>query len=502
MTVGTTSAPSIDVTVALAQRLRSAADAALAQPPARADEPAEDADACLAALVARLRDTRDPALAWLVLTSLAGAYPMAEDVRHILRRVDLEDTTDLTLHVLDRADTIASEHASVRRHAVVTTGVVVDVDMCARHPFHNGIQRTAREVVRAWSTEHDTVLAAWTSSAGILRTLTPDEQELAARWDDSLRDRPASETDPDDETDIVIPWGATLVLAEVPLADRCPRLAALAEMSGTRVVCIGYDAIPVISADLRPLGEPNGFASYLAVIKHAARVAGISASAAEEFAGFGAALSAQGLPGPVVSEVTLPATVPPAPEGWVRVPPARPLALAVGRLEPHKNHTALLHAAERLWQEGVEFDLRLVGGAGWDTTRVEAQLDRLKRAGAPVTWDRTLGDDELWSLLRTASFTVFISLHEGFGLPVAESLACGTPVLTTSYGSQAQIAAAGGCLTVDPRDDESVLAGLRAMVTDPDLRARLRDEAAHYPVRTWQDYAADLWTDLVEGGAP
>lgn len=499
MTVGTTANQDV-VTAALAQRLRAAADAALPEPPARAEEPAHEADACLAALVARLMQVREPSLAWLVLASLAGAYPLADDVRHVLRRVDLEDPTDLTLRILDRADTIASEHASVRRNAQVVTGVVVDVDMCARHPFHNGIQRTAREVVRAWSAQHEITLAAWTSSAGILRTLTPDEQQLAARWDDSLRDRPAGDTDPDEETDIVIPWDATLVLAEVPLADRCPRLAALAEMSGTRVTGIGYDAIPVISADLRPLGEPNGFASYLTVVKHSSRIAAISASAAEEFAGFGAALSAQGLPGPEVVEVTLPATVPPAPDGWTRVAPSRPLALSVGRLEPHKNHSALLHAAERLWQEGVEFDLRLVGGAGWDTARVEVQLDRLQRAGAPVTWDRAQADDEMWSVLRTASFTVFISLHEGFGLPVAESLACGTPVLTTDYGSQAQIAAGGGCLTVDPRDDESVLAGLRAMVTDPALRARLRVEAAAYPVRTWQDYAADLWADLVEGG--
>ena len=59
----------------VAQRLRAAADAALTEPPATLEDPATDGDACLAALVDRLSVTGDPALAWLVLTALAGAYP-------------------------------------------------------------------------------------------------------------------------------------------------------------------------------------------------------------------------------------------------------------------------------------------------------------------------------------------------------------------------------------------------------------------------------------------
>ncbi|MDQ6896986.1 MAG: glycosyltransferase, partial [Actinomycetota bacterium] len=86
-----------------------------------------------------------------------------------------------------------------------------------------------------------------------------------------------------------------------------------------------------------------------------------------------------------------------------------------------------------------------------------------------------------------------------FGLPVAESLACGTPVLTTNYGSQAEIAQGGGALTVDPRDDASVLAGLRAMLTDRFLVERLRAEAKEYPVQTWKQYADDVWSQLVPG---
>lgn len=484
---------------ALGQRLRAAADAALETSPPAAPDPMSDADSCLQALVRELAATGDASVAWLTITALAGAFPLPEDVRFLVRAADLEGPEDLTVTLLDRAHRLAVHHRSLDRPLRIESGVVVDVDMCARSAFHNGIQRTTREVVQRWGAEHPIRLVAWTATSGATRSLTETEHQLAAGWDESLR---ALVVEPPDDADrmneLVVPWRTTLVLPEVPLPDRCAPLAALAEFSGNRVVAVGYDAIPVVSADLRPLGEPNGFTAYLALIKHVDTVAAISASATDEFDGYASALTSQGLRGPTVVEVVLPTEVPPAPSGWHRVDPPRPLVVAVGRLEPHKNHDALLFAAERLWREGLQFDLHLVGGPGWDITHVEDTIERIGREGLPLQWSRSMGDAELWELLRSASFSVFVSLHEGFGLPVAESLACGTPVLTTAYGSQGEIAAAGGCVTVDPRDDEIVVGGLRRMLTEPGLLDELRSQAAARPGRSWDDYSADLWHTLVE----
>jgi glycosyltransferase involved in cell wall biosynthesis len=495
-------APFLDV---VAQRLRTAADAALPDPPTPLAKPSADADACLAALVEQLSVNGDPALAWLVLTALAGAYPLAADVQFTLRACDLHGPYGLTLALLKRAQ-LRARARGVSRPARVVSEVVVDVDMSARFDMHNGIQRVVREVVGYWWTTHTVALAAWTSHAGMLRTLVAPEQERVVAWAHHAgRGRSGDDGPPpivDDQTELLIPWQTTLVLAEVPLPDRCPQLAALAQYSGNQVGLIGYDAIPVVSADLRPLGEPNAFAEYLAVVKHATHVAAISSSATEEFAGFVDAVNSQGLRGPAVTEVVQPVTVPPPPEGYVRAECDVPLLVSVGRLEPHKNHSTLLHAVERLWREGLRFDLRIVGGPGWTTERVEEQLAALQRLGATVTWMRGVGDDQLWQLIRDASFTVFISFHEGFGLPVAESLACGTPVLTTAYGSQGEIAAAGGALTVDPRDDTAVADGLRRMLTDRELLGRLRAEAAKRPVDTWAAYADGVWLALVDGKAP
>ena len=71
-------------------------------------------------------------------------------------------------------------------------------------------------------------------------------------------------------------------MSSLPVSER---LAALAQYSGNAVTAIGYDCIPIVSADMVPPVETAKFVHYLGVIKHVRRVAGISISAATEFAG-------------------------------------------------------------------------------------------------------------------------------------------------------------------------------------------------------------------------
>ncbi len=93
---------------------------------------------------------------------------------------------------------------------------------------------------------------------------------------------------------------------------------------------------------------------------------------------------------------------------------------------------------------------------------------------------------------------MFPSLHEGYGLPVAESLAFNLPVITSSYGSTAEIGAGGGALLIDPRDDRALTDAMRDLLTDDELLARLRAETRGNVSRTWNDYSAELWEYLVE----
>jgi glycosyltransferase involved in cell wall biosynthesis len=174
----------------------------------------------------------------------------------------------------------------------------------------------------------------------------------------------------------------------------------------------------------------------------------------------------------------------------------RPILLCLGSQEPHKNQRTALHAAERLWGEGLDFEVRLVGGPGWSNAVLRPAIDRLVDAGRSITALGRVSDARLLEEMRTADLVFFASLHEGYGLPVAEALACGTPVITSNFGSQLEIAELGGCLVVDPRSDDDVTDAMRSLLTHPDELKRLRAEAEARPLRTWDEYASELWAFL------
>jgi glycosyltransferase involved in cell wall biosynthesis len=149
----------------------------------------------------------------------------------------------------------------------------------------------------------------------------------------------------------------------------------------------------------------------------------------------------------------------------------------------------------------VRFSLAFIGGHSWNSQRFDEGVARLRAAGHPVETLTTVTDDLLWAAYRVSHCLVFPSLNEGFGLPVAEALASGTPVVTSAFGSMAEIAADGGAVLVDPRDDASLVDGLERVLTDPQLYADLRAAAAARPRRTWDQYSRETWDLLVGGGA-
>jgi glycosyltransferase involved in cell wall biosynthesis len=373
---------------------------------------------------------------------------------------------------------------------IVDSGVVVDVDFAARNDVHTGIQRVVRSVMPEWSRERELIPAAWTNTYSSLRTLDAAESTRVLQWGGRGS---GSGRLVEDDTTLVIPWRSVVVVAEVPIREVCPRLAAMAESSGNRVVAIGYDCIPLVSADMVPLVEPERFVHYLTAVKHMRRVAGISASATVEFRGFADMLSSQGLPGPTVFECGLPAP------GLSEAPvesERRPMILCVGSFEPRKNQEGVLYAAQVLWREGLEFELCFVGGGGLGLG-FPATVRRVARTGRPVSIATAVSDAELEAMYRAARFSVFASLHEGYGLPVVESLAHGVPVITTNYGSTREIGLAGGTVLIDPRDDRALVDAMRELLVDPGALAALRHQIGQRTSRTWADYADELWAQLV-----
>jgi glycosyltransferase involved in cell wall biosynthesis len=486
-----------DLLQALDQRLAEAASVLLGSDRQELPEsppPGMASSHLLPQLISLCSDPRRQDARWLVLTAAFGAFPTTDQLREFGRNVELGPVEYTESALLARVINDPGRGRVDLPMTIVTGGVVVEVDFCARYDTHTGIHRVVRETIPRWSAEHTVTAVAWINQNSALRTLTPRELSRVFAHERQVSGDPVSRAAY--HPHLVVPWRSVLVLPDVANWRASGQLAALAKFSGNTVSMIGYDMIPITSAEMRPAGHAGEFAQYLAVVKHAHRVAGISRSATAEFAGFTRALTAQGLPGPDVREVLLAGEAPHTPGSARRAHGDRPVILCVGSQEPHKNQRAAMHGAERLWREGLEFEVRLAGGPGWSDAVLRPAIERLADEGRPITALGRVSEVRLLDELRSADVVFFASLHEGYGLPVAEALACGTPVITSNFGSQLEIAELGGCLVVDPRDDDEVTEALRRLLTRPDELGRLRAEALARPVRTWDEYASELWAFL------
>ena len=503
---------------ALASRLRTVAAVLLNELPPPGDVPESDAAAVLSAVAEHLavHPTNDGV--WLVLAGLSAAFPTRDEVDRTRRRIELTEPEQIAIALLE--DGMAAVGAAGTPLAQVTVAVgrvVVDVDFTARHDLHTGIQRVVRQTVPLWHTDHDILPVAWTHARGAIRPLDEVESARVFQWS-ADRGTHGGEDDPDRVADtddqVVIPWQSVVVLPEVPQLDITPRIAAIGACSNNRLVLVGHDAIPLLSAETLELEEPEKFMTFLSAIKFADRIAGVSYSSTAEFAAFSSMLSAQGLTGPATVAVPLPVefavqdqpTTDALTEAtdsvarWPATPgsPADPVpdVVVVGSHDPRKNHLAILHAAEVLWHRGQRFRLSFVGSPG-SNEEFLTRVQRLRHRGRDVRLRTGLSDAALRDAVSTARFTVFPSLHEGYGLPVAESLALGTPVVTTSYGSTAEIAQDGGAITVDPRDDTALTQAMERLLTSDEDIDRLRAQIRERRERSWRDYADELWDAIV-----
>lgn len=294
--------------------------------------------------------------------------------------------------------------------------------------------------------------------------------------------------------------GDWLVLLDSTWTPDVRREIARAKTGGARVCAVIYDLIKVRRPDLASPGAARIYVRWLErVIPLSDLVATISRAVADDMVDYLRASGRPGLAGSV-RHFVLGADF----EGQGKrgdVSPEVSSALdghrdrtfvAVGSLEPRKDQATIVSAFERLWAEGIDARLVLVGRPGWGSDRLARKLAAHAERGRRLFWFAQASDADLAHCYRNARALVNVSLAEGYGLPLVEGMRHGLRVIASDIPAFREVAGAGAVFV--PTADAAKLAEAIASV----LRARVGAAASAPATATWNESARALLALLRE----
>ncbi|MDE3177313.1 MAG: glycosyltransferase family 4 protein [Pseudomonadota bacterium] len=171
---------------------------------------------------------------------------------------------------------------------------------------------------------------------------------------------------------------------------------------------------------------------------------------------------------------------------------AHPYFVVVGTIEPRKNHLLLLNIWRTLARRSpTPPRLVIVGARGWENEQVVDMLDRCETLAPHVTEVSKLGSPALAELIAGARAVLAPSYEEGYGLPVVEALAIGTPVIASDTPALREASQGRACL-LSPLDGEGWRHEIERLAYDDSYRAALKTRAAGFVAPNWRDYFASL----------
>jgi glycosyltransferase involved in cell wall biosynthesis len=163
--------------------------------------------------------------------------------------------------------------------------------------------------------------------------------------------------------------------------------------------------------------------------------------------------------------------------------------LFIGTIEPRKNISNLILAYARLVAEGFRYRLVIVGKKGWHYDALFTLINELK-LNDNIIFTGFIEETEKPYFLSGASVFVYPSLYEGFGIPVLESLACGTPTVTSNISSMPEVAG-NAALLVTPESPDEIYNAIKKILLEPNLRSELRARSLRQASNfTWEKTAS------------
>jgi len=151
-----------------------------------------------------------------------------------------------------------------------------------------------------------------------------------------------------------------------------------------------------------------------------------------------------------------------------------PFFLFLGSIQPRKNLVRLLEAHAKLPRSlAKEYPLVIAGKLSWDDGRTLSAIKKAESAGT-VKWLSYITETQKQCLLQSALGLAFVSLYEGFGLPIIEAFASALPVITSNCTSMPEVAG-DAALIVDPSNTQQITDALLSLIDDDPLAQTLKD---------------------------
>lgn len=174
----------------------------------------------------------------------------------------------------------------------------------------------------------------------------------------------------------------------------------------------------------------------------------------------------------------------------------KPYFVFIGSIHPRKNVDRLLAAFDIFRaQHGREFKLLIVGSPMFRTGEVKNRLKQMQYR-EDVHFTGRLEPEALHRVLGSATALAFVSLFEGFGIPVVEALYCDVPVLTSKAASLPEVAG-DAALLVDPLDVNAIAGGMKKLAEEPGLRKTLIEKGRVQRKKfSWDQTAEGVWDSL------
>jgi glycosyltransferase involved in cell wall biosynthesis len=169
--------------------------------------------------------------------------------------------------------------------------------------------------------------------------------------------------------------------------------------------------------------------------------------------------------------------------------------LTVGSLEPRKNLLFLIRSFIKFKKDNLtDFKLVITGRSAWGSNEVKELISK-NSLEKDIILTGYIEDEELLSLYNLATYFLFPSIYEGFGLPVLEAMACGTPVIISNTSSLPEVAG-DAALYIDPFNEGSLVSAMVEAIRDEKLYNDLRSKGLkRVALFSWKKVAQDIFNE-------